>query len=97
MKTFILYLIKKFLTPEKLAQLLAQVIAHILRKASKQKKWDEFKMVVGRVEQCCHLFNQCYLDETLDEEDEERIAEAIEGLTGNIDLSELIDKITSKK
>ena len=93
MKTIALYIIKKFLTPEKVAQLLAQVIANLLRKASKSKKWDLFRNIIQRVEYACHLFNQCYEDDEMDAEDEEKIAQAIEQITDRVDINLVIDKI----
>lgn len=93
MKSLALWIIKKYLTPEMIAKLLTQVIAHLLRKASKTKNWDLFKSVVKRVEQACHLFNEAYDDDDMDEQDEERIADAIEELTDKVDATVIIDKI----
>lgn len=80
MKTLILWLIRKFLTPERIAQLLAGIIANLLRKASKTEKWDLFKGIIQKTEKACHLFNECYEDDNMDKDDEERIAQAIEKL-----------------
>lgn len=96
MKTIILLLIKKFLTPEKVAQLLAQIIAYLLRKASKTKNWDVFKNIVQRVEYATHLFNACYDDDEMDEEDEDKIAEAIEQITDKVDVNLIIEAVTKK-
>lgn len=93
MKTLILFLIKKYLTPETIAKLLTQVIAHLLRKASKTKNWDLFKTIIQRVEYACRLFNSAYDDDEMDEQDEENVAEAIEHLTDQIDIDSVIDKI----
>ncbi len=93
MKTIILFLIKKYLTPESIAKLLTQVIAYLLRKASKTRKWDAFKNIIQRVEQACHLFNQCYEDDTMDSDEEEKIADAIEELTDKVDVNIIIDKV----
>lgn len=93
MKTIILYLIKKYLTPEAIAKLITQVIAHLLRKASKTRKWDLFKNIIQRVEQACHLFNTAYEDDTMDSAEEEKIADAIEELTDKVDVETIIEKI----
>lgn len=93
MKTLAFYIIKKYLTPEAMAKLLTQVIALLLRRASKTKNWDLFRKIVQRVETACHLFNEAYEDDKLDEQDEERIAEAIEDITDKIDVTIVIDKI----
>ena len=97
MKTLILWLIKKTLTPAKLAKLLAGVIASILRKASKTGRWDLFKAIIQSVEKACHLFNECYADEQMDKDDEERIAQAIEGIADKIDVAALIKQAEEEK
>lgn len=92
MKSIALWLIQKWLTPEAIAELLAHGIAKLLRKASKSKNWDLIRGLVLRIEQACRLFNQCYDDDTMNEEDEERIAEAIEQLAEGLDVSKLLQK-----
>lgn len=92
MKRIALWIIQKWLTPEAITELLAHGIAKLLRKASKSKNWDLIRSLVLRIEQACHLFNQCYDDDTMNEEDEERIAEAIEQLAEGLDVSELLQK-----
>ena len=93
MKTFLLFLIKRFMSPEKIARLLAGIIANLLRKASKTNHWDLFKGIIVKIENICHLFNEVYSDETLSKEDEERIATAIEQLTDKTDLKSIITKV----
>lgn len=90
MKTIALYIIRKWLSPKKVAELLAKVIANLLRKASKTGKWDLFKVIVQKVEKACHLFNECYEDDNMDKDDEEKIANAIEHITDGIDFDRLI-------
>ena len=97
MKSIALWIIQKWLTPEAIAELLAHGIAKLLRKASKSKKWDLIRGLVLRIEQACHLFNQCYDDDTMNEEDEERIAEAIEQLAEGIDVSDILSKVKGNK
>ena len=50
MKTLLLFLIKKLLKPEKVAHLVAGIIANLLRKASKSGKWDLFRSIVQKIE-----------------------------------------------
>lgn len=97
MKNIALWIIQKWLTPEAIAELLAHGIAKLLRKASESKNWDIIKGLILRIEQACHLFNVCYDDDEMNEEDEERIAEAIEQLAAGIDVSELLSKVKGKK
>lgn len=80
MNKIIIWVVKRFLTPEKIATLLAGIIANLLRKASKTEKWDLFKGIIQKTEKACHLFNECYEDDNMDKDDEERIAQAIEKL-----------------
>lgn len=93
MKTLILYLIKKFMTPEKVIHLIAGIIANLLRKASKSGKWDLFRSLIQKVEKVCHLFNEVYEDDTLSKEDEEKIAEAIEELADNKSIKDILVKV----
>ena len=39
-----------------------------------------FKGIIQKTEKACHLFNECYEDDNMDKDDEERIAQAIEKL-----------------
>ena len=97
MKNIALWIIQKWLTPEAIAELLAHGIAKLLRKASKSKNWDIIKGLILRIEQACHLFNVCYDDDEMNEEDEERIAEAIEQLAEGFDVSEILSKVKGNK
>ena len=92
MKTLLLFIIKKFLTPEKIAKLIAGIIADLLIKASKHEKWDLVKAVIDKTENACHLFNEVYADETIDKNDERLIAEAIAGMTEKIDIASILGK-----
>lgn len=87
MKTIALWIIKRFLTPKKVAQLISQIIADLLRKASKSGKWDTYKKIIAVTEQVCKLFNECYEDDNMDKDDESKIASAIEGLAETIDIA----------
>ena len=93
MKTILLFLIKKFLTPAKVAKLLAGIIANLLRKASKTGNWDTVKDIISKTENACHLFNEVYEDDTLSQEEEERIAEAIAGLTTSENIKRILNKV----
>lgn len=92
MKNVALWIAKKFLSPSAVADLLAKIVANLLRKASRSKNWDLFRKVVERVEAACRLFNACYEDDSMDEKDEERIAKAIEQLADGVDVDALLNK-----
>lgn len=91
MKTIILYIVKKWLTPKKVAELVAGIIANLLRKASKSGKWDLIREIVKKVEVACSLFNEVYEDESLSKEDEEKIATAIDNLSADT-ISSILKK-----
>ena len=93
MKTILLFIIKRFLTPAKIAKLLAGIIANLLRKASKTGNWDVIKDVVSKTENACHLFNAVYEDDELTREEEEQIAEAIAGLTSDETIKRILNKV----
>jgi len=84
MKKIIRLCISLFFTRKNIAQFLAGIIADLLRKASKSGKWDLIKAIVQRVEEACHLFNECYEDDNMDKEEEDRIAEVIEHIADDI-------------
>lgn len=95
MKTIILYFVKKWLTPEKVAKLIAGIIANLLRKASKSNNWDTIKAIIEKVESACHVFNEVYADETLTKDEEEQIASSIENMTGISSIHSVISKVDS--
>lgn len=93
MKTLILFLVKKFLTPKRIASLLAGIIANLLRKASKTGNWDTVKDIISKTENACHLFNEVYSDDNLSKEEEEKIAGAIAGLTTSENIKRILNKV----
>lgn len=88
MKTLIITLLLKFLTPTNIASIMAKCIANLLRYASKNggKNWDTTKQVIDQVSNWTSLYNQVYDDEELTKEEEGKIAKAIE-------LNTLVPKI----
>ena len=88
MKTLIISLLLKFLTPANIASIMAKCIANLLRYASKKggKNWDTTKEVIDQVSNWTSLYNQVYDDEELTKEEEGKIAKAI-------DLNTLVPKI----
>jgi len=93
MKKILIYIVKKCLSPEKIASLIAGIIANLLRKASQTKNWDAIKDVIQKVEKCCKLFNEVYEDDELTEEDEAKIAQAIADLTDADSIKKILDKV----
>lgn len=93
MKTIIRFLIRKFLTPKKVAQLLAGIIADLLRKASNTGNWDKIKSIIDVATKAITLFNDVYADETIDKDDERLIAEAIENMKLENTMHEIVAKI----
>ena len=75
-------LVKGFFTPEMIGKLSAWLIALLLRKASKSGKWDKAKSIVMRLFDALQLFNDVYADDQMTPEEEEAVAQTIEGLLG---------------
>lgn len=92
MKTLIISLLLKFLTPKNIATIIAKCLASLLRHASKNggDSWDTTKKIVEQTENWSHLFNEVYSDDELSREDEGKIASAIEVGTAISKISEII-------
>lgn len=89
----ILWIIKKFLTPERIAQLLAGIIANLLRKASQTDNWDLYKGIIQKTETLCRIFNRVYDDDNLTKDEEEAIAKEIEKLVEAESLKKILGKV----
>lgn len=79
MRTVIMSFLVKFLDLDSICTLIARCIALILSYASKRggKAWDVSKSIITKVNLWTSLFAQVYDDETLTEEEEKVIADAI--------------------
>ena len=73
----------KFITIDNISQLLAKCIAYVLGYASKNggKAWDRAKDIILKVNIWTSLFMQVYDDDTLTQEEEQMIADAIKAQT----------------
>jgi hypothetical protein len=69
----------KFLTVDGLCQLAAKIISNLLCWASKRggKSWDVAKTVITKINLWTSLFIQVYDDNTMTEDEEKIVAEAI--------------------
>ena len=96
MKSIITTMLIKFLDVDALCQLVAKAIASILAYASKKggKAWDIAKDVIVKINLWTSLFLQVYDDETLSQEDEKIIADAIKKET---DIAKLVDILKKDK
>ena len=86
----------KFLDVDTLCSLVAKAIASILAYASKKDgtAWETAKIAITKINLWTSLFLQVYEDDTLDEEDEKKIAEAIKKET---DIAKLVDILKKDK
>ena len=86
----------KFLDVDTLCSLVAKAIASILAYASKKggTAWETAKIAITKINLWTSLFLQVYEDDTLDEEDEKKIAEAIKKET---DIAKLVDILKKDK
>ena len=96
MKSIVTSLLVKFLDVDTLCTLVAKAIASLLAYASKKggKAWDIAKTAITKINLWTSLFLQVYEDETLSEEDEKKIAEAIKKET---DIAKLVDILKKDK
>ncbi len=90
MKRIITSLLVKFLDVDTLCALVAKAIASILAYASKKggKSWENAKTSIEKINLWTSLFMQVYEDDTLDANDEKKIAEAIKKETS---IEKLVD------
>ena len=96
MTQFITTMLVKFLDIDTLCSLVAKAIASILAYASKKggKAWDIAKTAITKINLWTTLFLQVYEDDTLDAEDEKKIADAIKKET---DIAKLVDILRKDK
>ena len=96
MTQFITTMLVKFLDIDTLCSLVAKAIASILAYASKKggKAWDIAKTAITKINLWTTLFLQVYEDDTLDAEDEKKIADAIKKET---DIAKLVDILKKDK
>ena len=66
-----------------IGKLAAWLIALLLRRASKSGKWDRVKAIVEKVFEALQLFNDVYADDQMTPQEEETVAQTIEGLLGD--------------
>ena len=86
----------KFLDVDTLCSLVAKAISSILSYASKKggKSWETAKTAITKINLWTSLFLQVYEDDTLDAEDEKKIADAIKKET---DIAKLVDILKKDK
>ena len=96
MTQFITTMLVKFLDVDTLCSLVAKAISSILAYASKKggKAWETAKTAITKINLWTSLFLQVYEDDTLDAEDEKKIADAIKKET---DIAKLVDILKKDK
>lgn len=96
MKSILTSFVVKLLDVDTLCTLVAKAIACLLSYASKKggKAWDIAKTSVVKINLWTSLFLQVYEDETLSEEDEKKIADAIKKETN---IAKLVDILKEEK
>lgn len=83
----------KFLSYDALVELIAKAIAYILeyaRKHASENGWEKAKSAVKQIRNWTTLLDEVYEDDTLTEEEEQKIGEAIAGLTATESIYSLI-------
>ena len=89
----------KFCTVDTIALVLAKCISALLSFASKRggTAWDVSKRVIAEVEAWSSLFNQVYDDDTMTQEEEALVADAIKGRTPVAKVAEILGKVVEEK
>lgn len=99
MKTFLINLLFKTLTVENISALAARCIVWLLEYARNKgdKYWDTAKDVIRKINNWCSLFLEVYEDDKLTEEEEAKIAEAIQKETDIQTIAEILNKRLKKR
>ena len=87
-------LILNFLSVDTISQVIAKIIANLLRKASTNggEMWDKVKAVIVQINTWTSIFIQVYEDDNLTKEEEEQIAKAIKEKTQISKISDILKK-----
>lgn len=99
MKNFFISLLFKTLTIENVSYLAAKCIVWLLEYARNKgdKYWDRAKEVIRNINVWCSLFLEVYEDDALTEEEEEKIAAAIQKETNLGTIAEILNKRLKKR
>lgn len=99
MKNFIINLLFKTLTLENVSALAAKCVVWLLEFARNKgdNYWDSAKEVIRKINVWCSLFLEVYEDDELTEEEEEKIAEAIQNETNIGSIAEILNKRLKKR
>ncbi len=94
LKSALASLVVKFLDVDTLCALVAKAIASLLLYASKKggRAWDIAKDTVVKINLWTSLFLQVYEDDTLSQDDEEKIADAIKRETSIAKFADILRK-----
>ena len=99
MKTLLIKLLFKTLTIDNISALAARCIVWLLEYARNKgdKYWDTAKGVIRKINNWCSLFLEVYEDDELTEQEEEKIAEAIQKETSIQSIAEILNKRLKKR
>lgn len=99
MKTLLIKLLFKTLTIDNISSLAARCIVWLLEYARNKgdKYWDTAKGVIRKINNWCSLFLEVYEDDELTEQEEEKIAEAIQKETSIQSIAEILNKRLKKR
>ena len=99
MKNFFIKLLFQTLTIENISYLAAKCVVWLLEYARNKgdKYWDRAKEVIRNINVWCSLFLEVYEDEELTEEEEKKIADAIQRETKIESIAEILNKRLKKR
>lgn len=85
----------KFVTVDRVAAVVARLIVKLLEYArgKSDRHWGKAKAIVSTIGRLCSLFSQVYDDDTLTEDDEKAIADAISNLTDKDSIEKILGRM----
>ena len=98
LNNILLSILSRFITLENIAALVARLIARLMEYARKRGNpaWEKTKGIVSEVNRYTSLFMEVYEDDTLTDEEEKKIAQAIvQGSNAN-KISDILERFKAE-
>lgn len=98
LNNILLGILAKFITIDNVAALVARLIARLLEYARKRGNpaWEKTKGIVSEVNRYTSLFMEVYSDDTLTDEEEKKIAQAIVQGSNATKISDILEKLKAE-
>lgn len=98
LNNMLLSILSRFITLENIAALVARLIARLLEYARKRGNpaWEKTKGIVSEVNRYTSLFMEVYEDDTLTDEEEKQIAQAIVQGSNATKISDILERFKAE-